>query len=350
MKRPIQFMRNPAPADIAPDFLDFLRQLGGPTVIWIDGEERERLRALATLLHGNEPSGARALHRLLRSGLRPRVSLLCLIAAVQTALHEEPFRHRFMPGQRDLNRCFRAPFDDSPGHIARHFLDILEQRRPECLLDIHNTSAISPPFGVATHEDSAHESIVALFCHHLVITDLGLGALMEISGNPCPAVTVECGGARDPRSDRVAQGGLERYFLEADVLGASAVGKRLDLYHHPVRLELEAGTHIGWCEEPVAGMDLTVRSGLERYNFGVVDPNTPLAWLGPRGLDPLRVRNGRGEDVLREFFDARDGRLYPARNLKLFMVTDNPSIAGSDCLLYASPASEHTVIRVEKPP
>lgn len=342
MKRPIQFLRNPDPARIPPDLLAFLRKLGGPTLIVLDGEERERTRAMATLLHGNEPSGARAIHQWLLAGRRPRTNLVCLVASVHTALHEEPFRHRCMPGQRDQNRCFRAPFDDAPGHIAAHFLELLDQHRPECLLDLHNTSGFGPAFGVVPHEDLAHEAIVSRFCSHLIITDLKLGSLMEISGSPCPAVTVECGGARDPVADRIAHEGLQRYLMDEDVMGTLAGARRLDVYHHPVRLELEPGASIAYCDEPLPGMDLTVPPALERCNFGGAGPETPIGWLGERGTAALRVRNGRGEDVLAAYFTARDGRLYPSQKLRLFMVTTNPQIALSDCLLYASAEREHT--------
>ncbi len=344
MKRPIQFLRNPEPARIPADFLAFLRKLGGPTLIVLDGEERERTRAMATLLHGNEPSGARAIHQWLLGGRRPRTNLLCLVASVHTALHEEAFRHRFMPGQRDQNRCFRPPFDDAPGHIAGHFLELLQQHRPECLLDLHNTSGFGPAFGVVPHEDLAHEAIVSRFCSHLIVTDLRLGSLMEISGSPCPAVTVECGGARDPVADRIAREGLERYLMDEDVMGTLAGERRLDVYHHPVRLELEPGASIAYCDEPLPGMDFTVAPALEHCNFGGAGPDTPIGWLGEGGTAALRVRNARGEDVLAQYFTARDGRLYPSQKLRLFMVTTNPQIALSDCLLYASPEREHTLL------
>jgi hypothetical protein len=342
MKRPIQFLRNPEPARIPADFLAFLRKLGGPTLIVLDGEERERTRAMATLLHGNEPSGARAIHQWLLGGRRPRTKLLCLVASVHTALHEEALRHRSMPGQRDQNRCFRPPFDDAPGHIAGHFLELLQQHRPECLLDLHNTSGVGPAFGVVPHEDLAHEAIVSRFCSHLIVTDLRLGSLMEISGSPCPAVTVECGGARDPVADRIAREGLERYLLDEDVMGTLAGERRLDVYHHPVRLELEPGASIAYCDEPLPGMDshrgagagaLQLRRRRPRYAHRLAG--------GARHRGAARAQR-RGEDVLAQYFTARDGRLYPSQKLRLFMVTTNPQIALSDCLLYASPEREHT--------
>ena len=217
MNEVLRVFDDPAPADVPADFPGFLRWLGGPALLRVTGEHAERTRALSVLLHGNETSGARALHAWLRAGRRPRVSLLCLIGGVDAALSEPILSQRFVPGERDLNRCFRPPFDDRPGRIAQAFLAVLRSVRPDCLVDIHNTSAPGPAFAVAPHEDRAHEALGALFCSNLVITDIALGALMECSGDPCPAITVECGATADPRAELIAREGLQRYLHDADV-------------------------------------------------------------------------------------------------------------------------------------
>ena len=56
----------PAPETIPSDPVAWLRQLGGPTAIRLSGRDRSRCRTVVTLLHGNEPSGVRALHGWLR--------------------------------------------------------------------------------------------------------------------------------------------------------------------------------------------------------------------------------------------------------------------------------------------
>ena len=342
MKHELRVLCDPDPHSIPADGLAFLRALDGPALIHVTGVDPLRTRAIAALLHGNEPSGWRALHRWLRLGERPRTSLLCLVGAVEAALHGEPFTHRYLPGVRDLNRCFRGPFTDAPGLLARQFLEALRQHAPECLVDIHNTSGRSPAFAVAPREDAAHQALASTFSRHLVITDLELGSLMEISGDLCPAITVECGGARDARSDEVAWTGLLRFVSAPEVLSPPREQPPIELYHHPVRLEFEPGTRLAWHESPQPGADLTLRTDLERFNFGTADPAAPLGWLGSRGLEPLRVRTGSGRDVPDKYFCARDGRLHPAQPLRLFMVTSSPEMALSDCLLYAAAEREHT--------
>ena len=57
----IQFIRNPAASSIGNNAQEFLRLLGGPACLFLEGEDDTRTRALVTLLHGNEPSGLMAL-------------------------------------------------------------------------------------------------------------------------------------------------------------------------------------------------------------------------------------------------------------------------------------------------
>nr|WP_067285913.1 hypothetical protein [Marinobacterium profundum] len=340
----ITILRDPTPADIARTPEEFLRQLDGPTLIIVQGRDPSRCRALSTLLHGNEPSGLKAIHGWLRNGEQPAVTLLCFILSVSAALEAPLFSWRQLPGERDLNRCFFPPFDGNPGQLAEQTLALLDQYRPECLIDIHNTSGMNPPFGVVTHEDPAHEALVALFTRRLIITDIRLGALMEISRPDFPVATIECGGNRDPAADRLAVDGIWRFLQAEHVPQLPPEGLHMDLYHHPVRLELAPDTKLTFADEPDPAADITVPRHLERYNFGLVESGTFLFWLGPRARSQMRLRDAAGADVLPEFFDVQGQRLYAAQPLKLFMVTSNPLIACSDCLLYAAPETGHSVI------
>ncbi|NVK40842.1 MAG: hypothetical protein HWE39_06325 [Oceanospirillaceae bacterium] len=341
----LTIVHNPNRDEIARTVQDFLRQLAEPTLLVVDGRDNSRCRAFSTLLHGNEPSGLRAVHGWLRRGELPRYRLLIFILSISAALQEPMFTHRQLSGERDMNRCFRPPFGDRPGAVARKMLELLDDYHPECLIDMHNTSGLNPAFGVATHEDPAHEALVALFTRRLIITDIRLGALMEISRPDFPVVTVECGGNRDPAADRIAAQGLEQFLHREQVLQPDA-GLHMDLYHHPVRLELDRETVIRFADEPDPEADITVPRHLERYNFGQVGTGTFLFWLGPHGRARMRLRDASGKDMLPRYFNCIGHCLYAAQPIKLFMVTDNPVIARSDCLLYAAPESGHTLLDI----
>jgi hypothetical protein len=322
----------------------FLNQLGGPAMITVEGHDRSRTRAICTLLHGNEPSGLKAVHRWLSSGGTPAVNIVCFIISVKAALTEELYKHRILPGQRDMNRCFFPPFNDVPGLLAEEILEQFAEHQPECILDIHNTSGHSPDFGVVTYEDAAHEALVSLFCDRLVVTDLRLGSMMETSTRRCPVVTIECGGVVDDSSDEVAWHGLQRYLHEQDVMRLEH-GHHMDIYHHPVRLELQENTVIAYASSYILGTDLTVPPDLDRCNFGTVEPGTLVAWLGEkRGLQSLRVNDALGNNVFQRYFTVKGNQLVTAQRVKLFMITGRPDIALSDCLLYVSLESEHDVL------
>ncbi|MFW1676718.1 hypothetical protein ACFVYJ_02915 [Pontibacter sp. JAM-7] len=321
----------------------FLRQMAGPVMVFVEGQQTDRCRGLVTLLHGNEPSGLRALHHWLLQQHTPICNLVCFIPSVAAALTEPLFTHRTSVGQRDMNRCFLPPYNDAPGLLAEEILALFSEFSPECVIDMHNTSGHSPDFGVVTLQDMAHEALVSLFSQRLIVTDLRLGALMETSTQHCPVVTVECGGAGDAAADQIARMGVHRYLTQDNVLQLAA-GRQMDLYHHPVRLELNGDAAIAYADRYVLGTDLTIPPDLDRYNFETVDAGTLIGWLGQERRKAMRVCNAIGEDVFDQFFCITGNQLLTRRAIKLFMITTRPEIAISDCLLYAAMESEHEML------
>ena len=141
MKETLNELTNPRPDQIDADPIDWLERLAGPTVIWIDGRESARTRAVVTLLHGNEPSGLLAIHSILRSGEVPLTNLLLVIVSVEAALLEPRFRYRAYPQERDMNRSFPGSERGSlAGRMAHMFFN---QVAVHCthIIDLH-TGAI----------------------------------------------------------------------------------------------------------------------------------------------------------------------------------------------------------------
>lgn len=105
----VSIIARPAPSG---NWTDLLCALPGPTHIQLLGRDGSRCRVVVTLSHGNEPSGLSAVHALLRQGIEPTVDIHIFIVNVNVdAARAQPFfSHRMLPGDRDLNRCFKAPF------------------------------------------------------------------------------------------------------------------------------------------------------------------------------------------------------------------------------------------------
>lgn len=328
-------VHNPSPGQLGHSLQQWLQQLGGPTHIHLHGRVRSRNRVVVTLLHGNEPSGAGAVFNLLKRGVVPAVDTHLFIVNTAAAIAPPGFHYRMLPGCRDLNRCFKPPFNDEQGQIAKALLDRIAALAPEAVIDIHNTSGEGPAFAVVTHQDVRHDALLSLFTHRVVITDLRLGALMEISERLCPTVTIECGGARSEAALHTAEVGLEKYLTRETVLAAPADGVPLDFYLNPIRLELKDKLHtpLTFAAQPAA-QGITLLPGVERYNFKVISPEEPLGFVNAEQMASLVARDARGEDRLQQFFRSEHGRLYPRKPLKLFMITSNAEIARSDCLWY----------------
>lgn len=336
--RPLVTWDAPKATEVGDTVDAFLLRLGGPAWITIPGRDASRTRAISTLLHGNEPSGIRAVHQWLRAGERPAVNLVCLIAAVDAALAPPGFGHRCLPGRPDLNRCFREPFEGFEGALAAEALRRLRAVKPESLIDVHNTSGSGPAYAVSSRHSPAHEALTALFSRYLIETDLRLGTLMEATEDDFPTVTVECGGGRDPLSDQVAAEGLRRYATAETIFPPTEPSPGITVLKHPMRVELREGARVAYAPAPAGGADITFPPDVDRFNFGVVGRGQTLGWLGARGLAALTARDASGEDHVDRLFTADDGRLIVARPARFFMITTDPGIARSDCLFYVIPA------------
>ncbi len=344
---PLLQRRDYGPGDPVPAEPEaFLRELAGPALIRVPGRGEGRCRMLVTLLHGNEPSGLVGVHRFLRervaTGYRPRVDLWIAVAGVENALRAPLFSVRQAPGERDLNRCFASTGGDPPGRLAGELLAWIRRLQPEAVIDVHNTSGNGPSFCVCSELGLHHLALGTLFSHRVVVTDLRLGALMEQSSPGLPIVTVECGGADSETAHEVAWEGLNRFAETGSLLGTERVGammEELDIYRHPVRLELAPDTRVRFGDDPSPDADIVLPADIDQRNFGMVTPDIPLGRVNRPGC--LRLKGGDGYLPIDEYFLVRRGRLHAAHPLKLFMMTTRPEIALSDCLLYAVKELDH---------
>ncbi|MBV1930334.1 MAG: succinylglutamate desuccinylase [Porticoccaceae bacterium] len=336
----------PRPDEVGATPIEFLHKLPGPCWLVLPGRDRSRSRVIATLLHGNEPSGLIATHRCILAGIEPAVDIHIFIGSVAAARKEPLFSNRFLSDHRDLNRCFRPPFDDQDGGVAEKMLAYLSQLRPQCLIDIHNTSGAGPAFSVSPFDNRAHRALTELFTHRMIITELRLGALMEVATPDFEAITVECGGANDDSSHDVAYRGLVRYLTQEVLFTDSPTldsGPDLDpdssssifeVFDEPLRFELIGGTALRYGEGPIDDADITIPANIENYNFGDFHAHQILAWLESSAFEQITVKDLDGNEVRDDYFEQRGGCLFVKRSLRLFMATTRADIALSDCLFY----------------
>jgi len=317
------------PRDVPGDVEQFLSLLERPTVFRIRGRDRTRTRAVAGMLHGNEPSGLRAIHALLRDETTPAVDVVCIVGAVEAARTSK----RMLPGRRDLNRCFRPPWDGADGAIARSLLSILDDARPEALVDLHNNSGHNPPYAIVTRFDEARAGLASLFADRLITSELRIGSLMEAFAPTLPVATIECGRAGTAEADRVAREGLRRYVtLDALPRGERSAG--LTLFGDAIRVMLRPGARVSFAGTPNPGADLTLDADVDRHNFCRLPAGTRIGWVARGAAWPLVACNEAGLDVAHALFESRGGALVTAREVIPVMMTTDPLAAATDCLFY----------------
>ena len=129
----------------------FLHGLQRPTAFFVRGQDQKKLRVIAGSLHGNEPSGFRAIHRTLIDiavrGERPATNVWFFVGGVEAAKHGANGL-RMQPGRRDLNRCFAPPFDGIEGAVGDMALRLFREVPPEAVVDLHNNTGLNPAYTV----------------------------------------------------------------------------------------------------------------------------------------------------------------------------------------------------------
>jgi hypothetical protein len=295
------------------------------------------------MLHGNEPSGLRAIHRALRAPAAPQVDTVFFIGAVEAAKAEPRYRHRMLPGRMDLNRCFGRPGTEKDRLLAARALELLTSRPLEACVDLHNNSGHNPAYTVALSASPRHQQLGALFADTFVHAEWKLGTLMEALGEHCPSVTIECGKAGESAADDIGWKGL-RQFLSSNSLWTSPL-PRLRVFTQPVRATLKPDTRVTFhataSEAARAGAGalaprvLSIAQAIERKNFERLPPGVRLGWVHGSGDLPLEVRTAAGRDVSERLFEVKAGELVTKVALILMMITTVPEIAQSDCLFYA---------------
>jgi hypothetical protein len=290
---------------------------------------------VVTLMHGNEPSGLVALHGRLRDGGEPATDTLFVLGGVDAALADPHLSSRFLPDGTDLNRCFgRSRRSGACRDLARAILEAVRAARPEALVDIHNNTGHNPPYAVAARIGGAERRLAGFFGDLLVHYDLRVGALAEQTPGVCPTVVIEAGRAGDPAADGIARRGLDAFLDTPRLFEDGSRVPELDVFHHPVRVEVASGVRLAFGDKPEPAAQLTVAEDVDRHNFEFLRPGTKIGWLAPETPWPLVARGADGADRSHELFACSGGRLVARRGIVPIMMTTDPKIAHGDCLFY----------------
>lgn len=335
----ISFFTEEDLADIANTPLEFLRALNGLCVFDIAGKDTSRTRVVTTLIHGNEPSGFIAIHRWLKQKIKPAVNVRFIICNVEAAQLSPEFSHRYLHFGQDLNRFFASEEDKSAiAKRARKIAKSVSEVKPEAVIDLHNTSGISPAFGVAIDGGEQALDLISLFTNKVILTGLRVGAIME-QNFAAPIVTIECGGAGQIESHQLAYLGLMTYVCDVNIFDRHA--SSVDIHEHPCRVELLPHCTVAFGHDHLPTADVTLRADTEQLNNQLTPSGEFLGWYeGETETLPFTAKNEQGVEQSTRMFRVQNGRIFTKQSLQIFMATTDPDIASKDCLFYATQEEE----------
>jgi len=324
---------------IAPTPLAFLREFKGLTVFDVQGKDNSRTRVVTTLIHGNEPSGFIALHHWLSEKKIPEVNIRFILCNPDAATLPPEFSHRYLVAAQDLNRFFTldniaiTKGTHSIRHRAEQIIKVVTEVNPEAIVDLHNTSGISPAFGVSICDSDKVLDLISLFTNKVIITDLHVGAIMEQNFS-APIVTIECGGSCQIQSHQLAITGLEKFTNQKSIFDHHA--DKVDIHRHPCRIELKKDIVLGFGDYPLMTADITLRSDAEQLNNQITPAGQLIGWYEKDNQLPLVVKDEQGNNKLSVMLYLESGGIYTKQRLQIFMATKQLDIATNDCLFYAT--------------
>ena len=347
----VRMLEHAPGAPVAEDEHTFLDELGLASIIRVPGKRSRPSRVVSGLMHGNEPSGLRAIHRYLRQltpERAPVTDTYFFLGAVEAARLPPRLTRRRLPEGLDLNRCFRPPFPGREGAIAQEALAILRATQPEAVLDLHNNSGRNPAYGVVGALDGPRLALSALFAPRAVWSELRLGTFSEAFDDIAPSATIECGQACTAEADATALAGLER-FLQLPTIEAALphhLTTPMAVFVSPVQVKLRSGVGLAFAARALSEVEVTLDPELDRHNFQTVPAGEAIGWVSSAREAaehwPFEAHDESGRECSRELLAVEPGArvIRTVRSFVPIMATTNSRIAADDCLFYATTRRE----------
>jgi hypothetical protein len=297
-------------------------------------------RLVACLMHGNEPSGYRAVLEVLRRGERFPFDLWVSIGNVRAATQDGWYAHRYLDDQEDFNRVWEVgPTTTRMRRCAAEILAELRGARLEAAIDLHNNSGQNPYYAILPAPSAAGLRLAALCADTMLQWRLRAFTLMEALTDLCPTVAVECGLPHLPEGTAFASGVIHR-FLGAAEFAASpeddgARPRRIVEMLHRVKVRPEVTfAFAGVVDEET---DLVIVPGLDGYNFEVLPAGHTIGHIDIGAAMPLLGTDMSGAEVTDHYFRTTpDGRVITTEDITPVMMTTTVVQTRRDCLFYVS--------------
>ncbi len=304
--------------------------LPGPSLIHLKGKAGPPL-FIATLLHGNEPTGVAALQKLLQKynpekGALPR-SVAIFVGNVQAAREN---RRRFS-WQPDYNRIWQG--GTTPEHaLAREVLSRMKREPVFACIDIHNTSGRNPHYACLNRLDPAFVHLGRLYSPTLVYFTRPKEVLSRAMSDHCPSITVESGKPDDAYGVQHVFEFLEKCLHLESVPDFPVHEEDLYIYHSIARIHVPKQSRIGF-NHSTGDLDFSFIDNIDGNNFAELPEDTLLGWRHNDDLK-LTVLDENDCDVEGKYIQYQDGEIRLKRSVVPSMFTTNETIVHQDCLGY----------------
>ncbi|HUG83023.1 MAG TPA: hypothetical protein VMM13_00580 [Euzebya sp.] len=313
---------------------DVLTKLDGkPALLHLPGTlSGTPARLIATLLHGNEDSGFRALCRWLRTAPVVRQPLWMFIGNTRAASQNGWFADRYLDDQEDFNRVWGIyPATTRMRLCAQQVFEIITASPLEAAIDIHNNTGDNPLYCIVPDPNPASYALAAALAEIGLLWGTQQHTLMQALEPVCPAVAVECGMAGVPAHVDVAVGVIKT-FLAAPHFGGDLPARMLEVRQ---RVEVRREVVFDFARELTDDLDLVVMPGLDAANFERLPAGTVLGRTVPGSDIPFEVIDVDGRDTTADFLhiDAA-GKVALIQDVIPAMMTRTPEQTRRDCLFY----------------
>lgn len=315
------------------DATELFGALGGPAVFHLPGRDPRPL-FVSCLLHGNEPTGWRAVQRLLGThagGALPR-ALSVLVGNVEAAAQ----RRRVLDGQPDFNRVW-PDADGTPANRsaeAAWMADVVREMQARKLVasvDIHNNTGDNPHYGCVNTLEPHGLALAGAFSAIALYFTYPTGVQTMAFTGHCPAVTIEC-GMPDWQAGIDHATAFLAHCLRHDFSAPPTGVRQPVVYQTAATVRFPAGHSFGFGRD--ADAEFVLDDDIERLNWRSLPAGTALGrFASARARGPLAV-DVRGRDTGARWLRRDGDRLVTTRLLTPAMLTRDPAVIRADCLCY----------------
>ena len=314
--------------EVKPDGLEDI--LAGPSLIRLAGKKEPPL-FVATLLHGNEPTGFLALQKLLRKyqddNPLPR-SLIIFIGNVFAA--KKNIRH--LRRQPDFNRIWNGG-DQPEQKMARQVIEFAKDSKVMACVDIHNNSGKNPHYSIVNRLDPTFINLARLFSKTMAYFTRPVEVLSQAFSEFCPSVTIESGQLGDPYGVEHVLEYLDKCLrLDRVPVDKGAAGDGVELYHSAACIKVPHKSRVGF-DRNFRDKDFCFIENLDGLNFTRLPENTLLGWRFNPELD-LRVMDEKGQNVRERYIRYDEEEIRLTRPVIPSMFTTDEELVYQDCLGY----------------